>query len=54
MKIQLSLDRHPGIAQWSVDLDDCDHVLRIVTEQLNISDIETVISEHGYTCSELD
>ncbi len=53
-RVRQPLDHHPGIRQWNIDLDDCDHVLRIVTPNLTISDIEDLITRQGYRCSELE
>jgi hypothetical protein len=53
-QIRQPLDHHPGISHWNIDLDDCDHVLRIVTPELTVADIEAIIRQQGYQCSELE
>jgi hypothetical protein len=53
-QVRQPLDHHPGISQWNIDLDDCDHVLRIVTPELTIADIEAMVRQQGYQCSELE
>ena len=52
--VQQPLDHHPGISKWNIDLDDCDHVIRIVTPNLTVADIEEIIRSSGYQCSELE
>jgi hypothetical protein len=54
LQIQHSLDRHPDIIRWNIDLDDCDHVIRIVTPNLTVADIQEIIISKGYQCSELE
>ena len=47
------LNAHPHILRWNVDLQDCDNILRIETEQLSGSDIESILTTAGYSCEEL-
>lgn len=47
------LNSHPHILRWNVDLYDCDNILRIETEQLQGSEIESLLSKAGYYCEEL-
>jgi len=54
LQIQHPLDHHPGITKWNIDLDDCDHVIRVVTPNLTVADIEALVKSNGYQCSELD
>lgn len=54
LQIQSPLDDHPGISKWNIDLDDCDHVLRVVTPNLTVADIEQIIRSSGFQCSELE
>jgi hypothetical protein len=44
----------PDITQWSVDMDDIDCVLRIVTSGLDCNEIINRITSCGYFCEELD
>ena len=53
-QLRVKLDMHPDINNWNVDLHDCDRVLRIETVSLTVHDIQSIISEHGYKCEELD
>jgi hypothetical protein len=54
LQIQHPLDQHPGITRWNIDLDDCDHVIRIVTPNLTAADVQELIHSNGYQCSELE
>ena len=49
-----TLDADPAIQQWSVDSNDTDCVLRIVSETLKSNDINNLIYALGYECSELE
>lgn len=48
------LDRHPMVDKWSVDLDDCDRVLRVISSQMTSKKIMELIGLCGYTCEELE
>jgi hypothetical protein len=54
MQIQQPFNHHPEILKWNVDLDDCDHVIRIVSPSLTVADIEELVKSNGYQCSELE
>lgn len=41
------------INRWNVDVQDCDHVLRIESETLSAHRIEQLLSSAGYFCEEL-
>lgn len=47
------LDSHSTIQEWSVDTDDEDRVLRVVTSELNQHQIIDLINSKGYLCCEL-
>lgn len=49
-----ALSSHPEILQWSVDTEDQDCVLRVVSQNLKPNHIAAMITSHGYHCSELD
>ena len=51
--ISSSLNIHPNIAKWNVDLNDCDNVLRIETNKLSPKEIESMLIHAGYFCEEL-
>ena len=48
------LSNHNAISQWSIDCEDVDCVLRVVSETLTPSTIIDLVSQHGYHCSELE
>ncbi len=52
-KIEPGLNLHPQIKEWNVDLQDCDKVLRVVTEKIHPSEIENIVLNAGYACQEL-
>lgn len=54
LHIEQPFNHHPEIREWNVDLDDCDHVIRIVTPTLTVADIEALVKSSGYQCSELE
>ena len=51
--IKPSLDIHPHIMQWNVDLHDCDNVLRVVSVNIKAREIEQLVLDAGYICEEL-
>ncbi len=42
-----------GVIKWSVDLHDCDKVLRIEASNLLPHRVEHIVSNAGYYCKEL-
>lgn len=54
LQIEQPFNHHPEIVKWNVDLDDCDHVIRIVSPTLTVADIEELVKSNGYHCSELE
>ena len=51
--VESSLDIHPEIYQWNVDLNDCDNVLRIVSKNIAAQEVESILLHAGYYCEEL-
>ena len=49
-----AFETNAQIRQWSVDHEDTDCVLRVVSETLTSQDITGIVSQYGYDCSELD
>ncbi|MFY0672612.1 MAG: hypothetical protein JXQ87_04380 [Bacteroidia bacterium] len=47
------LDMHPHIHKWSIDIEDCDKVLRIETDCLTENEISDFLLILGVHCSEL-
>lgn len=52
-KISPSLNLHPHVKEWNVDLHDRDKILRVVAESVTPSEVEELIFNAGYFCEEL-
>lgn len=52
--VRQKLNAHSAIQQWSIDCDDVDCVLRVVSETLMPETIIDMITESGHECQELD
>lgn len=52
--LRRAFENHPDIDQWSVDCEDTDCVLRIVSPTLSPRYIERLVNLHGFDCTELD
>ena len=48
------LTSEPAITDWNFDLEDCDHILRVVSDD-NVSPryIEGLLNKAGFVCEEL-
>lgn len=53
LTLHMMLDNHPQIHQWSVDTDDIDCVLRVVTDSLTEDAIISIIRTVGFYCADL-
>ncbi len=53
-RISEMLSYTAGINDWSVDCDDIDCVMRIVSYTLNSAQIIELINKMGYQCQELE
>lgn len=51
--LQNLLNSHAEIQQWSIDCEDIDRVLRVVSETLKPETIINLINENGHSCQEL-
>ena len=51
--IESSLDIHPNIIKWNVDMDDADFILRIVSNNIAANEVESLLLKAGYYCEEL-
>jgi hypothetical protein len=47
------LSNTPGVEKWSVDTEDEDCVLRVISHSLCHTQIIELINYHGYECCEL-
>ena len=43
----------PAILDWSFDLEDCDHVLRVVSNNIPPSFVELLMQNAGFSCVEM-
>ena len=48
------LEANTLIEQWSVDLHDCDCVLRIVSTSITMNEVIELVNLTGYECHELE
>lgn len=53
-KIGYILNEHAEIQQWTLDLEDIDCVLRIVTETLSEEQIIDLLDNQNYKCQALE
>lgn len=48
------LSSRPEIEEWNFDLEDCDNILRIVSDdKLSPRYIESILNKAGFACEEL-
>ncbi|RYF69255.1 MAG: hypothetical protein EOO39_17930 [Cytophagaceae bacterium] len=52
--VSTSLDAHEAIQAWTIDLQDIDCVLRIISATLTPEAIIHIITQHGFACAELE
>ena len=53
-KLTPHIDKILRNAKWNFDLDDCDKVLRIDSEENVILPIINVLKNHNFECEELE
>jgi len=51
--VEPSLDVHPNIYKWNVDLNDDDNILRIMANNIAGDEVENMLLSAGYYCEEL-
>ena len=39
---------------WNFDLEDCDHILRVIADDLLIQNIVDILVANGFSCEELE
>ena len=54
ISLESLLSRHSEIEQWSIDLEDVDSVLRIVSKTLTYNKVTNLLKQLGYFCCELE
>ena len=52
-KVKPLLTAMPAIEDWNFDLDDCDRILRIVSNDLCPRQVESTLQTAGFDCHEL-
>ena len=53
-KLKPHINKLISNAKWNFDLDDCDKILRIDSEENIISVIMNLLNIHNYNCEELE
>lgn len=48
------LNSHVGVGMWNFALDDCDKILRIVSDHVKALHAISLLKEHGFDCQELE
>ena len=54
LRIKNVLDASQKVLKWNIDMDDADHVLRIVSDSLRPEQIISLLDYVGFECSELE
>lgn len=49
-RLSALLESIAGIEKWTIDLDDCDHVLRIVCDGVCFDMLQSKLTEVGFDC----
>lgn len=52
-KIDCVLSHRAEVEKWTIDLDDCDKVLRIETKVLETESVMSILKPHQIYCEEL-
>jgi hypothetical protein len=52
-ELKPGLDKLLPQAKWNFDLDDCDRILRIDSQEENIHTVIELLKNTGYECEEL-
>lgn len=53
-KVKPWLTAVPAIQQWNFDLEDCDNILRIESNDISPRYIESLLETAGFSCKELE
>jgi hypothetical protein len=54
IEVQPVLSAVTSIRDWNIDLEDCDKILRVVSNDLSPRYIETLLHNAGFSCVELE
>ena len=52
--LELVFSSHPEVEQWTIDLEDVDRVLRVISPTLACAEITALLEPCGFYCSELE
>jgi cell fate (sporulation/competence/biofilm development) regulator YmcA (YheA/YmcA/DUF963 family) len=52
-KLGTSLNVHPHIKEWNVDLHDCDKILRVIAGPIDAAEVKQMVINAGHFCEEL-
>lgn len=53
-RLKEELEKKPGIHSCTIDLEDCDKVLRVKSENVTMDKVVEEVSRHGFFCEELE
>lgn len=53
-KLSPELDRVAGKGKWNFALDDCDRILRIISNSMSVATTQELLKKNGFECSELE
>lgn len=51
--VHKTLSNHPEVKEWTLDTDDNDRVLRVISGSLTANDIIAMVNGAGHACAEL-
>jgi len=54
VRLSAGLNLLVGKGNWNFDLEDCDHVLRVVSESVQPQEAIELLEEAGFQCGELE
>ncbi|MFD1000976.1 hypothetical protein ACFQ21_16740 [Ohtaekwangia kribbensis] len=49
--LQMAMNSVAGVKKWTIDLDDCDKVLRITCRHVSEIYIEVLLKSEGFECT---
>jgi hypothetical protein len=53
-KLKPHIDKILSKAKWNFDLEDCDKILRIDSEENIVPEIKSLLKDHDSVCEELE
>ena len=52
--LQSAMNNIAGVKKWTIDLNDCDRVLRITSRHVSEMYIEILLKSEGFECSPME